>query len=138
MSARMRPDTTEGDCMKRDMDLVREILLAVEGSDDIVNIEQFVNEERSLDFVGYHVKMMEDAGLVYASVQDADDGVYCGMITNLTWEGQDYLASIKDDGVWTKTRKVIKETVGSTTLSLTKSIALKIAEQAIRDELGIG
>jgi hypothetical protein len=76
--------------MKRDMDLVRKILLEVESwswaqRNDVPKIEGHPDEE-----VSYHVKMMHDVGLIEAVTlsqgQELDWRPTC-----LTWDGHDFL-----------------------------------------------
>ena len=60
-----------------------------------------------------------------------------GFVRALTWDGCDYLDAIRDDGVWAKTKKLVREAVGSTTMAVIKDAACMVATQAIRARLGI-
>ena len=57
--------------MKRDLDLVRMILLEAEEADGRLDLSSFVDASHSLDLLGFHVAMMADAGLVDAEVGHA-------------------------------------------------------------------
>lgn len=62
--------------MKRDMDLVRSILLKVADSDEPISIDDLVDDEHSRQLIGYHISIMRDAGLINASITSADDDPY--------------------------------------------------------------
>lgn len=124
--------------MKRDMDLVRYILMEVEGAEDNVHVRDLVTESWSFELICYHLEMLVAHGLVDGhvfrnGVGHASDGV----ARALTWDGCDYLDAIRSDTVWAKTKRVIKEAAVSVTLSVIKDAASLVAMQAIKGQLGI-
>lgn len=125
--------------MKRDMELVRLILLEVEKADDAyVDIEDFVTDDYPLQLVGYHVELMEAHGLIDANLVKAMGGVVVrGNVKALTWDGHDYLDAIRDERVWSRTKKAVKEAVGDTTMSTIKQTASLVAMQLIKSNLGV-
>lgn len=93
--------------VKRNLDLVREILLWVEGRPEgrnvgwKINIDGYSDEE-----IGYHVYLMNQAGLLIATDATFQESLSPYWIPNaLTWDGHDFLASIKDDTVWKKAKE---------------------------------
>lgn len=124
--------------MKRDMDLVRSILMMVADSDDPVSIDALVNGDHDKQLVGYHISIMKDAGLIKASIMSADDDPYyqC-FISSLTWEGNDFLDAVRNDMVWVKTKSTISKTAGSATFEIVKSVAVKIAESMLMAQIGM-
>ena len=60
--------------MKRDMDLVRFILIQVEHADGRIDAENLGNEDTALDVVFYHLELMQAHGLLDASLQYGYDG----------------------------------------------------------------
>ena len=124
--------------MKRDMDLVRRILVEVEKADDRVSIESLECDKYSLPTIGYHVELMSAHGLIDAKVNRSWGGdITDGYIKALTWSGCDYLDAIRDDGVWRRTKAVISEAVGDTTLPTIKEAASMVAIQLIKANLGV-
>lgn len=125
--------------MKRDMDLVRHILIAVESADGPMSIPDLTPPDRSYEEVAFHVNLMRSHGLLDASQAIvADAGTYpIGHVDALTWDGFDYLEAIRDNNTWAKTKRVIKEAVGSTTLSVIKQTAELVALGAIKAQLGM-
>ena len=107
--------------MKRDMDLVRSILMRVESADSALEIESFFEDSRPANVTLYHLMLMQQRGLVDARFErDMNGTVYGGSVFGLTWDGQDFLDSMRDDRVWAKAKKAISSSVGSTTFEVTR------------------
>ena len=124
--------------MKRYMDLVRSILMKVADSDRPVTIEELADEEHDKQLVGYHISIMNDAGLIKASLRSADnDSYYFCSVSSLTWEGNDFLDTVRSDTVWENTKSTISKTVGSTTFEIVKSVAAKISTAMLMSQLGM-
>ena len=124
--------------MKRDMDLVRHILIATEKAGEPVDLSDLVKAPWDENAVAYHLELMEHHGLLDCNVRrdfggDVVDATVCG----LTWDGCDYLEAIRDRDVWAKTKKVLRETVGSTTMEVIKQTAVMVATSVIKAHLGI-
>lgn len=124
--------------MKRDMDLVRHVLMTVERAESEVQIDGLVVDGKwHLAMVAYHVELMSAQGLVDAQVYHAGDAVVGGAVTALTWDGADYLDAIRDDAVWRRTKDVVRKSVGSTTMDVIKQAAVMVATSAIKSSLGL-
>lgn len=123
--------------MKRDLDLVRRILLEVEDADDKVDINDLATPQHAMPEIAYHVQLMAHHGLIDARIVYADDHDYIGWVTALTWDGCDYLDAIRNDGVWRKTKEAVKEAVGTTTLAVVKQVAEKVAVELIMPAFGV-
>lgn len=94
--------------MKRDMDLVREILLKIEEEHVYTAIYNLKIDGYDMETVAYHCKIMYEAGLIsdYGS-QPGSNGIYSFGVGSLTWEGNDYLDKIRDNSIWKKTKDTI-------------------------------
>ena len=124
--------------MKRDMDLVRHILQVTELADGPVPFDGFVVGERDMATVAYHVEMMQAHGLLDATAKRGyHDTVLMGEVSGLTWDGADYLDAIRDDGIWAKTKRLVREAAGSTTMAVIKDAACMVATEAIKARLGM-
>ena len=94
--------------MRRDMDLVREILLGIEKQHISTAIFNLKIEGYDLPAVAYHCKIMHEAGLLsHYSAKYGNDTIYAFQVGGLTWEGNDYLDKIRDDSIWNKTKETI-------------------------------
>jgi hypothetical protein len=124
--------------MKRDMDLVRKILQAVEAeasgyAPNELKIEGYSDEE-----IGYHALLMAEAGLVIgADITGMGDTTPTGMIQRLTWEGHDFLDAARQEAIWQKARESIGATVGGVTFGVLKALLIALAKQQLRDRLGV-
>lgn len=119
--------------MKRDFDLVRDILIQAETSEDTLDAEVLVTKERSAEIIAYHLEMMRDYGLIEIKLDYAMGGHPVNMIVKrITWHGYDYLDAIRSKKIWNKAKKVINETVGETSLSIIKDTCTELVKQAIQ------
>ena len=100
--------------MKRDMDLIRRIVLAVrDGTGPL-------NRFEDVDFVTYgeHALMLQEAGLIDASIQITQHRVTAVIIWRLTWAGQDFAQSVVDDTLWRKAKDNVLQPAGSWTFGV--------------------
>lgn len=96
--------------MKRDMDLVRKILLEIEERYVSTALYDLQIEGYDVQTIANHCKIMQEAGLFSAcSIKYASNDIYAFGVGGLTWNGYDYLDKIRDDSVWRKTKDVITE-----------------------------
>ena len=121
--------------MERNLDLIREMLITVSKSRNPVDVGVFVSEKTSRDEVVFNLRLAREAGLIEANVFYADNEVFDAEITRVTWEGFDYLETVKNDTVWKKTKAKIAQTIGSASLELVKKVASKVAEQIVMNSL---
>lgn len=94
--------------MKRDLDLIRLILLEVENNADP---QAWFDPEPvgyEPDQVSYHIMLMDQAGLIEAWNRSAI-GIFRWSARNLTWRGHEFLEASKDDTVWVKTRNTMAQ-----------------------------
>lgn len=97
--------------MKRDMVLIREILLKLESyptDDEIKNIEL---KDYSPEEIIYHIYLLNDAGLICAEIlhglgTKAPTGYN---IFGVTWAGHEFLDACREKGRWEKAMKIAGE-----------------------------
>ena len=124
--------------MKRDMDLVRKILLEVEKAEHDLDISRFSYLNENKDVINYHLEMLIERGFIKGKLHKEWGGnVVCGTIEGLTWEGQDFLEVVRDEGVWMRAKQTISKTVGTTSLDVLKNTCTAIATAIIKEHLGI-
>ena len=94
--------------MKRDMDLCRAILFAIEEEYVDTALHNLEIPEYTMEKVAYHCKILYDAGFIESyNAKFADDHIYFFSVGSLTWEGHDFLDKIRQDTIWNKTKEVI-------------------------------
>lgn len=119
--------------MRRDMELVRQILLQIEekGVDPLGPVYLHI-PGRSDDEIVYHVQLMAEARLIHAVDASHMGGSYW-MPQSLTWEGHEFLDASRDKGVWTT---ALKRAAGAASgLSFAVLQALLVDE--LRQRLGL-
>ena len=109
--------STIGAAMKRDMDLIREILQAIEARPDEGDVLQISG--RTPKEVNYHIALLKDAGFVEATVDgDLSDAFSFAYVSRLTWQGHEFLDAARDDTIWHKAKEHFLKPTASWTFSL--------------------
>lgn len=94
--------------MKRDMELVRRILLTIEKEYRSTAIYDLNISGYDMETVAYHCKILNEAGLISDyGAKYADDSLCSFGVGSLTWEGNDFLDKIRDDSQWEKIKNTI-------------------------------
>ena len=121
--------------MKRDMDLIRKVLFALEGREadigDTLSIEGY-----SMAEVAYHCSLLHDAGYVrgYKGFYASNELHYFG-VGSLTWDGVEYLEKIRNENVWKKTKEIIIGKGLPLGIDVIKSVASSVISEMIRNAL---
>ncbi len=114
--------------MKRDDDLIRDLLFEAETSNQPYLLAIMTINPSESDLKRHmHAVWLSDAGFF----QEVNKGVF--RITN---QGHDYLAAIRDDGVWKKTKEAAS-TAGGVGLGIMKDIAVAYVKQELSTRLGL-
>ncbi|HEY5505834.1 MAG TPA: DUF2513 domain-containing protein [Sedimentisphaerales bacterium] len=105
--------------MKRDMDLIRHILIEVEKGDGKVIQTIPLPDGITEEMFAYQVALMRDAGLLEAHIHGtAFQPVLKVTITRMTWFGHDFLQSVRDDTLWAKAKDSVLKPAASWSFSL--------------------
>lgn len=92
--------------MKRDMDLVRKILIAIENSvDDEPGTIDLPHDEYNDVTVFQHVRLMHEGNLIHAVEGRGFDKSAPWYPHSLTWHGHDFLDAVRDDAIWARVRQ---------------------------------
>lgn len=126
--------------MKRDMDLLRLLLLKLEALDeDGQNIYLFDNSEEfeidgfTWEQIVYHFDLAVEARMVDQGGRGAMEGF---MFRRLTWSGHDFVDAVRDDDIWKKTRQGATA-AGGFSVELLKDLAKGFIRKKISDHTGI-
>ena len=113
--------------MKRDMDLCRKILFAIEEQYVDVVIYNLSIAGYNMEQIAYHCKILHEVGFISDyGAQYGDGHIYSFGVGSLTWEGHEFLDKIREDTVWNKTKGIIKEKVLPMSLSVIKEVATAV------------
>jgi hypothetical protein len=119
--------------MKRDMDLVRAILFAIEESESSNVPTDLSIPNYSKMQIDYHLELLSDANLINSlGITPATERSY-SMATprRLTWQGHEFLDAIRNETVWNKTKEVVKEKGGGLAFGIIRDLAIQIARQMV-------
>lgn len=111
--------------MKRDMDVIREILLAIESLPFDGDAHEISISGRSQDVVSYHLKILHEAGLVDALDASSMDGVLI-LPRSLTWSGHEFLDASRDPSRWAQAKALMVKAGGSLTFEVMKNTLVNI------------
>jgi Hypothetical protein (DUF2513) len=116
--------------MKRDMELIRELMLAIESQDGDFNYE-------SVKAIGYdepqiegHLDLLIEAKLVVGEVHrfqgDPLQGGFSSIpVVELSWEGHEFLENTRNESVW----KIVKEKAGSMAIGVLTQVSASVSKQ---------
>jgi DNA-binding transcriptional ArsR family regulator len=112
--------------MKRDMELVRQILLKTEQNTEVggwidLDIEGYSPEE-----ISYHVKLLAEAELIEAQDLTTTEE-FEWKPTGLTWKGHEFLDAARNETIWKKTTEIVKDKGGSIPFEVLKDLLIKVA-----------
>ena len=119
--------------MKRDMDLIRAILLEVEAMDfsGTGEIPELELDGWDGHLVYGHARLLRNAAYLDVTfTAGSPPGMH---VIGLTWQGHELLDSIRDDGVWAAVKAKVAKVGGSVALELLKPLAV----QVVREGLGL-
>lgn len=129
--------------MKRDLDLVRELLLILEGlpADFAHPVPLSIGQPpltvagRSDKEVAYHIRIMTQGDLISMG-GISEDGVTIESYYGFRWEGHEFLDDVRDPVAW-DTAKAGAKRAGSASLGLVWDVAKGLAKYEIGKRLGI-
>jgi len=118
--------------MKRDMELIRKILLAVEGSPGGWALAELKINGYTEAQTWYHKYLLVDAGLaigVDMAVDQSPAPEY--VLRSLTWAGHEFLDAARDDTRWKRAMKLVEEKGGAVTLGVLQGLLVAAMKSAL-------
>lgn len=109
--------------MRRDMNLVRLLLLDLEGEED-VSAELGQYSERAQ---AYHRRILMDAGLV----DDRSGGDWIMLTWRLTWDGHEFLDAARSESVWNTALKRLRDAGVTVGISVLKPLLIDVAKEKL-------
>lgn len=110
--------------MKRDWELIRQILLAIEAKPDDSWLGAGQIEGYSTEEVSYHYKILTQAGLIEA---DFKGGLWWAK--ELTWQGHELLSSIRERTLWNRIKEEIREKGLAMSFEAVKAVASELVKR---------
>ena len=121
--------------MKRDLNLAKLILQKLEQKQDFSHIkdEDFHIDDYDQKLVEYHLIILTEAGYIQGASmrRESDDALIDVYPERLTWEGHEFLDSIKEKRRWEK----IKQVGGKMSFEAIKFFALELMKKEVGEIL---
>ena len=119
--------------MKRDMDLIRDLLIRIEGSPHKPSWKELAatNDDVETERILNHLELIEDAGFTKSTVVRMQRFRLPHDI-ELTWEGHGFLGDVREPDIWRKTKERAKGVAG-----VGLAFVWEIAKAEIRLKLGL-
>lgn len=109
--------------MKRDPDLMREILLDTENPQAGMQLYKKWKPE----VLSYHFRLSIQGGLITSSIT----GTY-----DLTTKGHEWCDAIRDETIWNAAKSLMEEKIGNVVLEMMPGICIKLSNQVLEHQEG--
>jgi Hypothetical protein (DUF2513) len=116
--------------MKRDMDLIRKLLLAVEASDSGIMTKNTVIEGFTEEQIGHHADLIAEAKLEVA-YELRGDNIPTFFILRLTWPGHEFLEAARSESIWRKAVGTLKEKGIGMGFDVLKDLLVRLGRSAL-------
>ena len=121
--------------MKRDKDLLRDLLLAVEARAPGVESAPLTIPGRSLEEISGHVELLVEAGFLKAvPIPGTEDETYW-YVERLTYRGHEFLDTVRSPEVW-RGAKAAADKVGGVSLAILSELGKAVLKSLIKERLG--
>ena len=118
--------------MKRNWDTIRDILLRLE---EAAPGESAFPEERAEE-VSYHLDLLIEAGLVMGPAANVSGpGTRPLAAMRLTWQGHEFLDTVRSDMVWQRTKRSFAASGLAMTIDLIRTVAADIAASMLKSPM---
>lgn len=122
--------------MKRDMDLVRDILLMVESADKALGLNDMHKLKYEPNIIDYHVELLIQHNFLDAEAKhDWNGDVIFLNIEGVTWEGQDFLESMRNPTLWEKAKSTLVKSGAPASFEVIKYACIEVAKIGIKAAL---
>jgi hypothetical protein len=114
--------------MKRDFELVRKILLEIEGltEPELIDKDSKFIAGYEPEQVNYHLLLLLDANLISAINENPDDKHFFWKIERLTWEGHDFLDAARNTTIWEKAKAQLGQQLATLPITVLKAYLLDL------------
>lgn len=120
-------------------DCIRDLLLDIEAKSTFDNVviysegkDEPLFNKYGVDTIFYHIRQADYAGFFIGEVTYTFD--LSAIIIDLSPEAHEFLANIRQDTNWNKTKSIASK-VGSFSLNVLKDISIEVISKVISDQL---
>lgn len=116
--------------MKRNLDLIRNMLLLIEANDKPSGMDSsaFTSLNPDSEIIDYHLYLLADSGYIDYSEVNTIGHFYPQIIVNwMTNAGCDYLDAVRSASIWETTKDKLSAVGGQASLDIVKAVAEHLA-----------
>ena len=129
--------------MKLNINCVRDTLIALENMSSLedgltpkyLSIEDFENNQNTSKYskkeIVYTLRKLKEGGLIIANFQYTGNELYMATITELTYEGHQYLESISNSKIFDMAMNKLDELGSGVTLDILKALCTKLLKETL-------
>ena len=114
--------------MKRDIELIIMVMLAVEKSKDPYELVDPKFEGHDETEISYHIALLDDAGLLHGRDRSAI-GVFRWSAGALTCAGHEFVEAIRDDSVWKEALAITAKSGDGTVFEILQKALMQVHEK---------
>ena len=130
--------------MKRDLGLIRELLLKLEALHDrpfatwmvYPQDDELAVEGYTADEIGHALELMVESGLIQTQPGSGFSADGALMFNRLSWKGCEYLDDVRDPEVWRRTKEGASK-IGGASLSFAWEMAKAYGKHVAKERLGL-
>ena len=114
--------------MKRDVELIRRVMLAVEKSKDPYELVDPKFEGHTETEISYQIALLDDAGLLHGQDRSAI-GIFRWSAGALTWSGHEFVEAVRDEAVWKEALTIAGMTDDGVVFEILQKALMQILEK---------
>lgn len=118
--------------MKRDMDLVRKIMLAVEASERPLDSTLIRISGYTTETITEHMRLLNEAGLIEGISAYSVEHRLKWSELRLTWNGHDFIDAARNESVWTETVTEVRKKTGAVPFEVLKGLLIDVTRDSVR------
>lgn len=125
--------------MKRNLDLIRDVMLYLESKDGNKPCwgEELPLPQYDPMDLAYHSNLLAQADLIdFEPVKTENGRIIKCLVFSLSWKGHEYLDTIRDPDVWAKTKEGAKR-VGGFGLDMLTAFARALIKSKVKELTGV-
>jgi len=114
--------------VKRDMELIRRVMLAAEKNKDPYEVVDPKFEGHNETEISYQIALLDDAGLLHGQDRSAI-GVFRWSAGALTWRGHEFVEAIRDEAVWKEALAIAGMTDDGVVFEILQKALMQVLEK---------
>lgn len=125
--------------LKLNHDCIRELMLYLEENleySSAIPLNKIQIKDYEFEEIAYTTKKLKEAGYIYATFTIDNPKNMHAYISGITWNGHKFLDTIRDNQVWSHTKKILSK-VSSASISFISDIASQVLANLIKQQLGV-